>query len=113
MEKKEYEIKKIESQNTNETEYNMLSEKDFKEFAEGFTNAVNQLQKAFEEINKYIFTPLGSGNLFIDVNDFIIDNYPFNYSLDEMSGITKEWVKSIKKALTDKYNAHKEEFKKA
>lgn len=62
----------------------------------GLHTALEELEKAMQKVNEYSFKVE-------DVNEFIIEKYPYSKSFDEVAADTSEWVESAKEKITKKY----------
>lgn len=62
----------------------------------GLHTALEELEKAMQKVNEYSFKVE-------DVNEFIIEKYPYSKSFDEVAEDTSEWVESAKEKITKKY----------
>ena len=78
------EIKEYNAEMENEERYK-------KEILESFIEALDIFQKAFENLADYISGPYTKEE-WLDGND----NYPFEWSFDEMPGVVKAWIEGVK-----------------
>lgn len=62
----------------------------------GLHTALEELEKAMQKVNEYSFKVE-------DVNEFIIEKYPYSKSFDEVAADTSEWVESAKEKIAKKY----------